>query len=126
MCVASAAHFFCFEGISLNLLDYKKLGENIRLYRKKRGMTQEQLAEKVNLSTVYIGYVENGKKQIGLQALVNVANALEASVDELIGTKSSAFYGEPKFDLKRSEKQKYELADKITKAVIEILENTNR
>lgn len=48
-------------------------------------MTQEELAEKSHLSTVYIGYVENAKRQVGLSALMSIANALEVGIDYLIG-----------------------------------------
>ena len=38
----------------------KQLAENIRFYRKKKGMTQENLAEKVGTATNYIGRFKTG------------------------------------------------------------------
>ena len=40
----------------------KQLAENIRFYRKKKGMTQENLAEKVGTATNYIGRFKNSNK----------------------------------------------------------------
>ena len=37
-------------------------GSRIRSLRKNRGLTQEQLAEKMNVSTPYIAKIENGKQ----------------------------------------------------------------
>ena len=42
----------------------KLLGRNIKKYRKLNGLTQEQLAEKINVSRTYIVKIENGV-QIG-------------------------------------------------------------
>lgn len=47
-------------------------------------MTQEVLAEKTNLSTKYIGHLEQGYKNPSLEALVRIANALEISTDLLL------------------------------------------
>ena len=44
-------------------MDIKKIfGSNLKKYRKLRGLTQEKLAEKVNLSIPYIGAIEIGQK----------------------------------------------------------------
>lgn len=60
------------------------LGKRIREERKKLNLTQEQLAELVNVSTTYIGFVERGERTITLAKLVNIANALGVSVDYLL------------------------------------------
>ncbi|MBD5409037.1 MAG: helix-turn-helix transcriptional regulator, partial [Treponema sp.] len=59
----------------------KQLAENIRFYRKKKGMTQENLAEKVGTATNYIGTIEIGKKFPSPKMIERIACALE--VDEL-------------------------------------------
>lgn len=66
-------------------IDYKAIGIKVKQIRNEKGMTQEELAEKCNLSSVYIGYVENAKRQIGLSALVNIAYELDIGLDYLIG-----------------------------------------
>ncbi|HTG45406.1 MAG TPA: helix-turn-helix transcriptional regulator [Verrucomicrobiae bacterium] len=52
------------------------IGESIRRYRKKANLTQEVLAEKVDLNPKYFGEVERGEKIISIEALLRVAKAL--------------------------------------------------
>lgn len=61
----------------------KKLGLRIREERKRAGLTQEQLAEKVDLSTDFIGYIERGKQAPYLKTLERIAQTLGVEVYEL-------------------------------------------
>lgn len=61
----------------------KKLGKRIREERKRKGLTQEKLAEKVELSPVYIGYIETGKQAPYLKTLERIAESLGVEVYEL-------------------------------------------
>ena len=45
------------------------LGNRIREERQKLHLTQAQLAEKLNVSTTYIGYVERGERSLTLEKL---------------------------------------------------------
>lgn len=58
---------------------YLQLGLKISYYRKLRGLTQEELAEKVDLSPAFIGHVEapNVSKAVSLDTLFDIAKALE-------------------------------------------------
>lgn len=49
---------------------------NIKYFRKSKGLTQEMLAEKVDVSAVYISYIERGSKVPSLELLAKVANVL--------------------------------------------------
>jgi len=65
----------------MNLLyesEYMQLGLKIAYYRKLRGMTQEQLAEKINRSPAFIGHVEapNINKAVSLDTLFEIAKVL--------------------------------------------------
>jgi len=60
------------------------LGKRIKRMRNKAGLTQEQLAEKVHVSTTHIGFVETGKRRVSLKTLQRVANALGLKVKDLI------------------------------------------
>jgi len=60
------------------------LGEAIRARRKKAGLSQEKLAERADLSTVFISRVERGKESPSVDSLVKIARALRAQVRELI------------------------------------------
>ena len=58
---------------------YRQIGLKIAYYRKLRGLTQEQLAEKLELSPAFIGHVEapNVNKAVSLDTLFDVAAALD-------------------------------------------------
>lgn len=47
-------------------------------------MTQEELAERTNLSTTYIGMVERGEKKPSLETFVRILNALNVSADVVL------------------------------------------
>lgn len=61
--------------------NYIQLGLKIAYYRKLRGLTQEQLAEKIDRTPAFIGHVEapNIPKAISLDTLFDIANALNVS-----------------------------------------------
>ena len=54
-------------------------GQRLREQRIKHGLTLEQLAEKSELSSNYIGMVERGLKEPGLATIVKLLNALNIS-----------------------------------------------
>ena len=58
--------------------NYIKLGLKIAYYRKLRGVTQEQLAERISKSAAFIGHVEapNINKAISLDTLFDIARVL--------------------------------------------------
>jgi transcriptional regulator with XRE-family HTH domain len=61
----------------------KKLGEAVRQYRKEAGFSQEKLAEKASLSTVFISDVERGVENISVDALARIAKALGVNLRDL-------------------------------------------
>lgn len=65
---------------------YIELGLNIAFYRKREGMTQEQLAEKAGMSRQYLGEIEapNMITTMSLEVLFNIANALRIPVSKLL------------------------------------------
>lgn len=58
----------------------KKIGDAIRSYRKAADLTQERLAEIVELNPKYIGEVERGEKIISIEALLRVAKAVKIPI----------------------------------------------
>lgn len=60
--------------------EYMQLGLKIAYYRKLRGLTQEQLAEKIDHAAAFIGHVEapNVNKAISLDTLFEIAKVLNA------------------------------------------------
>lgn len=65
-------------------MDYIKLGRRIKEYRLKAMMTQEKLAEVIELSAVYISQIEHGRRKLSLESLVKIANALNVTIDILL------------------------------------------
>ena len=59
-------------------------GLRLRGFRKKKGLTIEQLAERVGLSTNYLGDVERGKKLPSMATLIRSVNLLDIPADELL------------------------------------------
>ncbi|MCC8074337.1 MAG: helix-turn-helix domain-containing protein [Clostridiales bacterium] len=59
--------------------EYLQLGLKIAYYRKLRGLTQEQLAEKIDRTPAFIGHVEapNIEKAISLDTLFDIATVLD-------------------------------------------------
>ncbi|MBI1176396.1 helix-turn-helix domain-containing protein [bacterium] len=60
------------------------LGEAVRTERKKAGFSQEKLAERSDLSTVFISRVERGKESPSVDSLVKIARALKVRVRDLV------------------------------------------
>lgn len=60
------------------------VGERIREVRSEQRMTQEELAERTGISKGFLSDVENGKRGIGSDYLLRIANALGASLDYLM------------------------------------------
>ena len=60
------------------------LGPRIRSYRQAKQWRQEELARRTCLSVSYIGMLERGEKLPKLATFVRIANALEATADELL------------------------------------------
>lgn len=64
--------------------DIKKLlGKNIRLYRQKRNLSQEQLAEKINLNFRSLSLIERGCNFVTAETLTAISDALEISPKKL-------------------------------------------
>lgn len=72
-------------------MDRKILGLKIRNQRINLRLTQEQLAEKVDLSPQYIGFIERGEKNITLEKLISICNCLNLTPNYLLSDNTSFF-----------------------------------
>jgi transcriptional regulator with XRE-family HTH domain len=65
-------------------MNYIELGKRIKAARLAAGLTQEQLAERINLSSGHCAHVERGTTKVSLSTLVDMANALHTTPDKLL------------------------------------------
>ena len=65
-------------------MNYYEIGQRIRKFRKAYNLYQEQLAEKIGISTTHMSHIETGNTKLSLQVFVDIANALSVQTDELL------------------------------------------
>ena len=65
-------------------VSYSKIGQNIRELRKERGITQQQMAQWLNLSPGYYGKMERGMKKISLDHLSRIGEILDVPIEILV------------------------------------------
>lgn len=64
--------------------DYDKLGVSIQRLRKARGISQEELADKIGISRTHMGHIEQGRRKPSLAILEKIAYVLHVRVKDLI------------------------------------------
>ncbi len=82
-------------------MNYFETGQKIRKYRREKGLSQEQLAEAVNISVTHMSHIETGNTKLSLPVLVEIAEKLQVSCDRLL------------FDRQPTEKERTENLFKI-------------
>lgn len=65
-------------------MNQKAIGRRIKIARENKRLTQEQLAELVDLSPMHVSVIERGVKLPKLETLINIANVLDVSADVLL------------------------------------------
>jgi len=76
-------------------------GSNLKIYRKKMRLSQEQLSEKVDISVKHLSKIERGLTFISADLLEKISIALEVSVARLFCTENENIYDDnviKKFD----------------------------
>ena len=66
--------------------DFFEVGERIAMYRKARGYSQREFAEMANIKYGTLGYIEEGVTSPTIDTLINIANALDLSLGDFLGT----------------------------------------
>lgn len=61
----------------------KVFADNLKMYRRKIGLSQEDFAEKAGLHRTYISAVEREKRSISLDNIQKIADALEVDTYKL-------------------------------------------
>ena len=64
--------------------DLLETGKRIKKIRKANGLTQEQFAEKFNVSVEHVGRIETGKRGVSIDLFVDISCAFDVSLDYLI------------------------------------------
>ena len=102
--------------------DIKEIfGQRVRHYRKKAGISQEQLAELCDLHPTYIGQLERGEKNASLETIMRVSAGLNISPEilfEKIGVEADETIPQQIYNLVLSlsedkQKEMYEIVKRI-------------
>ena len=65
-------------------MDYEQIGMRVRSFRLKRGLSQEQLAELVDISVTHMSHIETGNTKLSLPVFVALSEVLNICTDELL------------------------------------------
>ena len=65
-------------------INYDELGKRISYFRARKGFSQETLGEKIGVNNKHISNIEIGKSRPSLDSLIEIANALGISADDLL------------------------------------------
>lgn len=71
-------------------LDYSIIGQRLKRARKNLRMTQQELAEKLNISIAYVSRIERGSSKISLTRLTEFCSVLEISEGEVLNGVSNS------------------------------------
>lgn len=67
-----------------DFVDYYAIGQRIRKYRRALNLSQEALAERINISTTHMSHIETGNTKMSLPVLAAIAAALNVSTDSIL------------------------------------------
>ena len=70
-------------------VDYTVIGERLKKARKDKHLTQEQLAEKIDVSIAFLSRIERGSSQINLKRLSQICQILEVTEGDILNGSSS-------------------------------------
>lgn len=71
-------------------INYSLIGNRIKSARKAKGLSQSALSELIDRSVGYMSYIETGSKKPSLETLIQIANALDVTIDELLSDNLAA------------------------------------
>lgn len=104
-------------------LDYNIIGERLKKARTDKGLTQEKLAEKLDVSIAFLSRIERGSSHISLKRLSQICDILQISEGSILNGSSnnSNSYLSSEFEelLKNSTPEKQKLIYKMAKIINE-------
>ena len=66
-------------------MDFKEfLGKRIREERLKMNLTQEKLAESIDVTDAFIGQIERGERSLSIDTLIKISKRLNVTIDYLL------------------------------------------
>jgi transcriptional regulator with XRE-family HTH domain len=68
-------------------MNTNKFGERLKELREEEGLSRLGLAKRLNVSVRLISYWENGERECSFDALIQLADLLNTSIDYLLGRK---------------------------------------
>lgn len=71
-------------------MNYYEIGQRIRKARKAHSLSQEELAERIGISTTHMSHIETGNTKLSLLVLVSIAQVLEVQTDDLLFEQKAA------------------------------------
>lgn len=69
----------------MNELDFSAIGQKIKEVRIEKQLTQEYLANVTGVNVSHISNIETNKVKVSLTLLVNICNALDTTIDFMLG-----------------------------------------
>lgn len=66
-------------------VSFKIIGRHIRAARKRRNLTQEQMAEAMDISVAHYGRLERGEREINMERLAEISVRLGVPIEKLVG-----------------------------------------
>ena len=71
-------------------MDYFDLGRRVKDLRRQQNMTQEELAEKLEISASFLGHIERGTRIASLETLVKLCQVLDTDPNYLLAASTSS------------------------------------
>lgn len=107
-------------------LDYKAIGKRIKIARIQADLTQEMLAERIDISSTHLSNIETGTTRVSLTVIVNLANALSVTADDLLCDNIIKAKSQFEADINTLLENCDEYEIRMVKDVVETLINTLR
>lgn len=95
--------------------------QNLKFYRKQAGLTQEKLAEKIGMSTSYIGDMEARERFPSAETIDKIADALNIPTSSLFGERECPVNTQNSFAKIYGKSLKIELSERILKDIEDVL-----
>ena len=98
------------------IIDYRLLGQRLKSQRKKKGFTQEKVADIMNYSPGYISQIERGATKVNLDTLAAICSIYDCDISEIVSGINRQHSGYLSYELSA-------LIEQLTKKEYDLLYN---